>query len=272
MVCIRHFRYVFICCLLSGFSFVHAAPETQASNKMVRVAVASNFKPVLEQLIREFKRQKPASQIQISSASSGVLYAQILRGAPFDLFLSADSLRPTLLEEQGLILANSRLTYALGNLVIWSPDSTIQGIDDLQQYTGKIAIANPELAPFGRASQQTLTALALWPGKRNNVVMANNVLQVAHMLHTGAVKLGMVSASQVKNVPKQQLWVVPEELFTPIVQQIVIINQSKSDSHHLQRVKSFYHYLLSTSGQQIIADNGYGVTSNSVTTDEVTGD
>jgi molybdate transport system substrate-binding protein len=211
------------------------------------------------------------SQIQISSASSGVLYAQILRGAPFDLFLSADSLRPTLLEEQGLILANSRLTYALGKLVLWSSDNAVKGIDDLQRYAGKIAIANPQLAPFGRASQQTLTALALWPSKKNNVVMANNVLQVAHMLHTGAVKLGMVSASQVKNVPKQQLLVVPEELFTPIVQQIVIINQTISDAHHLHSVKSFYHYLLSTNGQQIIADNGYDVTSNSVSIDEVTG-
>ncbi|MFT4939974.1 MAG: molybdate transport system substrate-binding protein [Paraglaciecola sp.] len=272
MVSIRHLSCVFFYSLLLGIFSIHSTAKTHAPNEMVRVAVASNFKPVLEQLIIEFKRLNPASQIQISSASSGVLYAQILRGAPFDLFLSADSLRPTLLEEQGLIEANSRLTYALGQLVLWSSDKSLLNIDELRHYSGKIAIANPELAPFGRASQQTLTALGMWPDKKNNVVMANNVLQVAHMIHSGAVSLGMVSASQVNNVPKQQLWFVPGELFGPIVQQIVILNEAKSDSQHLHRVKSFYRYLLSTKGQQIIAANGYKVAANSVSINELTSD
>jgi molybdate transport system substrate-binding protein len=267
----KYFRYAFICYLLAGISSVQGAPETQPPNEIIRVAVASNFKPALEQLVTEFKRHNPAYQVQISSASSGVLFAQISRGAPFDLFLSADELRPTLLEEQELVVENSRFTYALGKLVFWSSDKAVKSREDLGQYTGKIAMANPELAPFGRASQQALTALVLWPEKKKNIVMANNVLQVAHMLHSGAVKLGLVSASQVNNVPKQQWWYVPKELFTPIVQQMVILNQAKRDSHHLRRVETFYRYLLSAKGQQIIAKNGYAIVSGSFSTNGVTG-
>jgi molybdate transport system substrate-binding protein len=139
----------------------------------------------------------------------------------------------------------------------------VQSIEELNYYLGKIAMANPELAPFGRASQQVLSALATWPVKKNNVVVANNVLQVTHMLHSGAVNLGLVSASQVRNVPEQHLWMVPEELFSPIDQQMVILSKAKSEGPHMLLVKSFYHFILSSNGQQIIADNGYKVSINS---------
>jgi molybdate transport system substrate-binding protein len=156
-----------------------------------------------------------------------------------------------LLEEQGMILANSRFTYARGKLVLWSSGKAVQNLNELQHYAGKIAIANPELAPFGRASQEVLSSVEWWPDKKHDLVMANNVLQVAHMLHSGALNLGMVSASQVKNVPKNQLWFVPEELFSPIDQQMVILSPRSTEEAHMSGVKSFY---------------GYGVTNNSLST------
>ena len=128
----------------------------------VKVAVAANFKPTLVTLIDEYTRMHPRADIRVSSASTGVLYAQINRGAPFDIFLSADSDRPKQLEKSGLVEANTRKNYALGQLVLWRKGFSSVNAESLNTLTGKLAIANPKLAPFGLAAKQAMQKLGTY--------------------------------------------------------------------------------------------------------------
>ncbi|MFT4994079.1 MAG: molybdate transport system substrate-binding protein [Paraglaciecola sp.] len=228
-----------------------------SSDIPVRVAVAANFKPTLQQLINAYGRSRPQANIRVSSASSGVLYAQILRGAPFDLFLSADSKRPKLLQQQGLVEADRLSTYALGQLVLWAPGLAELNVDGIKAYSGKIALANPTLAPFGRASRQTLLKLGLWKRQKNTLIMANNVSQVAQMIDIGAVPMGLVSKSLVRTIGKQHIWQVPDSYYQAIVQQMVILNIAQVSEQHSENVSAFYRYILSPLGQDIIRQNGY---------------
>ena len=114
------------------------------------VAVAANFVPPFREVAMEFEKAT-GHTVQVASGPSGSFYTQIKNGAPFDVFFSADSERPKLLEEEGLAVKGSRFTYAIGRLVLWSPDSDlVKGEDTLRSEKFKhLAIANPKTAPYG---------------------------------------------------------------------------------------------------------------------------
>ncbi|MFQ3236328.1 MAG: molybdate transport system substrate-binding protein [Paraglaciecola sp.] len=238
--------------LLLGFTFAGNAEQK------IRVAVAANFKPTLELIAQEYQQQQPQAKIVVSSASTGVLYAQIQRGAPFDIFLSADSVRPKLLEEQDLTLKGSRQSYALGQLVLWAPDEKLTNNLSLAGLQGKLAIANPQLAPFGQAAKVALQKLTYWEKIEAHLVMTNNVLQVNQLIFSGAAQMGFVALSQVLNVPQHQYWLLPTHYYPPITQEMVILNRGKvGSSRHTQAVSDFFDYILSAQGQGIIRKNGY---------------
>ena len=156
-----------------------ACPVALAADE-VRVAVASNFRPVLQRLAGDFE-SRTGHELLISSGSTGKHYAQIRNGAPFDLFLAADSQRPARLETDGGTVPGSRVTYALGKLVLWSRDATL--VDDSGQVLRdgnfrRLAIANPELAPYGRAARETLEALSAWEVVKTKLVRGENISQV----------------------------------------------------------------------------------------------
>ena len=152
----RLVRKKLLCCL----SLLITLVSPLASAATIRVAVAANFKPVLDVLAEQFE-QKHNARVLVSSASSGILYNQITHGAPFDLFLSADDELPARLEQDGLIVPGSRQTYAYGRLVLWSHLDNPLTLTTLDKYKGRLAIANPALAPYGLAAQQTLEKMNL---------------------------------------------------------------------------------------------------------------
>lgn len=224
----------------------------------VSVAVAANFKPTLALLAQAYKQDHPLGNVVISSASSGVIFAQIQRGAPFDIFLSADSVRPKLLEQQGLTLKGSRQTYARGRLVLWTPSEPHTTKDVLRALEGKLAIANPQLAPFGLAAKVALQRLAYWQQVQQHLVMANNVQQVSQLIASGAAQMGFVALSQVLNVPEGQYWLLPADYYPPITQQMVILARQPADPPgHRLAVRAFYDFILANQGQKIISKNGY---------------
>jgi molybdate transport system substrate-binding protein len=241
-----------VCLLLLGFTL------TGHAEQKVRVAVAANFKPTLERIAQQYHQRQPQAQIVISSASTGVLYAQIQHGAPFDIFLSADSARPKLLEQQGLTFKGSRQNYALGQLVLWAPHEQLTGQNSLAGLQGKLAIANPKLAPFGQAAKVALQRLAYWQSVEPHLVMTNNVQQVNQLMISGAAQMGFVALSQVLDEPRHQYWLLPTHYYPPITQQMVILNRGKTGgAEHVQAVSAFFDYILSTEGQSIIRKNGY---------------
>ena len=139
-----------------------AQPQARADE--VVVAVAANFTGAMKTITTKYTA-RTGNKVTISYGSTGKLYAQIKNGAPFDVFLAADAQRPRLLEDQGQALAGSRFTYAIGQLVLWSPNSEYVDNRGHILHHGEyrhLAIANPKTAPYGAAARDVLLALGLW--------------------------------------------------------------------------------------------------------------
>lgn len=227
----------------------------------LRVAVASNFRSTLE-AIGEIYTAQTGSALVISSASTGVLYSQALFGAPFDALLAADSLRPRRLVESGHALGDSLTTYAYGQLVLaYAPQLAAQGETDvaaLLSRTGiSLAIANPELAPYGRAAREVLEKVPLASDGR--LLTAANVGQAFQMWHSGGADLALVSASYRPNPHLP----IPAGWYTPIAQQAVIL----SSSTEAQRARDFLAFLTGDASRSVIEAHGYR-TSPTADTDE----
>ena len=172
----------------------------------VRVAVASNFADCLEALAPAFE-ESTGHQVIISRGSTGRHFAQIQSGAPFDVFLAADSLRPTLLEEKGLIVPGSRFTYAEGRLALWipgaGPEDKRPAADILRAAEfDHLAIANPRLAPYGLAAKQALESMGLWEDLRSRLVMGQNVGQTWQFVASGNAEMGFRTYPQIITAPK----------------------------------------------------------------------
>ena len=166
----------------------------------VRIAVATNFLATLNEIATTFEKDTGHSAV-VSSGSSGKLYAQIIHGAPFDVFLSADSKRPKLLEDDGLAVTGSRFTYAVGRLTLWSSDPDMikgNGKDVLtnNRFT-RLAIANPKTAPYGVAAKSTLQALGLWDYLYDRLVQGENIGQTFQFVYSKNAEIGFVALSQV---------------------------------------------------------------------------
>jgi len=196
----------------------------------LHVAVAANFTAPLQKLAPMFEKTS-GNKLIISPGSSGQLYTQIKQGAPFDVFLSADTDKPRQLESEGLAVPDSRFIYAVGSLVLWSPKPDL--VDD----DGKIlkapsyhfiGVANPQTAPYGTAAQQVLTQLGLWDrlNQEHRVVIGENITQTWQFAATGNADLAFVALSQVLGDDGRisgSSWRVPQSMYDPIEQGAVII-------------------------------------------------
>lgn len=218
----------------------------------LRVAVASNFLITLEKLADTFAYET-GHRVKVSSGSTGKLYTQIRAGAPYDLFLAADSERPRLLESEGRILPESRMTYARGQLAFWSREAGIEiSFDVLQSNPPKrLALANAKTAPYGRAAEQALKSLDL-DSLGSLRVRGENISQTFQLVYSGAAELGLVAYSLVLAQQSGSSWLIPTENYEPIEQQMVIVKRTKQP----ELARQFQQWML-TKGRQIILDDGY---------------
>jgi molybdate transport system substrate-binding protein len=224
------------------------------------VAVAANFTEVAEALKQRFEAAS-GHRLTISAGSTGKLYAQITNGAPYDLLLAADAEHPALIETSGRGVAGTRFTYAVGRLTLWSADAARIGTDGAAALRAgafrHLAIANPKLAPYGAAAQQTLEALGLWNGVQGKVVQGENIGQVFSMVSTGNAEMGFVALSYVlspRNAKKGSRWDVPADLYQPIKQDAVLLAHGKSNP----AAAAFLGYLKTAETRRFIAAFGYG--------------
>jgi molybdate transport system substrate-binding protein len=196
----------------------------------LHVAVAANFSAPLQKLTALYERSS-GDHLIASAGSSGQLYAQIKQGAPFDLFLSADTDKPRLLENEGLAVGGSRFVYAIGALVLWSPQPGLVDSDGKVLEAGHyrfIAVANPQTAPYGTAAQQALTARNLWDrlNQDKKIVIGENITQTWQFAVTGSADMAFVALSQVVDTDGSiagSSWRVPENLYAPIEQAAVAL-------------------------------------------------
>lgn len=244
-----------IAVLACGCSRHPSAEEANRTSEAVRIAVASNFAGPAAQLARAFEKQHPGAKVELSSGASGKLYAQIVNGAPFDIFLSADGERPQKLEADGHAVARSRVQYALGRLVLVGPGMkmAVDGPSVLRKGEFEhLAIANPETAPYGRAAQQVLTKLGLWEKLRPRLVRGENITQAYQFVTSGGAELGFVALAL---VPKDERprWDVPPALHEPIRQDAVLLARAK-----LSLAQDFMAFLKSPGAKTMIRAAGYG--------------
>ena len=236
--------------------WILALPQVVWSGE-VHVAVASNFLNPLKEIAASYK-QDTGDRLILISGSTGKLYAQARHGAPFDVLLAADSKRPALLEREGVGVMGTRFTYAVGALVLWSLEpGRVRGEESLAQMNkGKLAIANPKTAPYGRAAQQALEGLGLWEKLQPLLVRGENIAQTLQFVATGNARLGFVAKSQMKD-PRFKLkgssWEVPVDMHEPILQQAILLKPGFTNAS----AKQFVKYLQGPVAKKIIENYGY---------------
>ena len=245
--------------LRAHFLLAALLPCTLLADDIVTVAVASNFAKTAAELSLAF-REMAAVQVRISPGSTGKLYAQIINGAPFDLFLSADTERPLLLEKSGHAVNGSRQTYAIGSLVLWSRDERLRGRDcrevlERGDYLW-LALANPKTAPYGAAAREFLEEASLWESASQRAVFGENIAQTLQFVATGNATLGFVSLSQTTSpdLPAATCtWTVPATSRTSLHQQLVLLERARGNAG----ARRFLEFLSTPAAKKIIVRNGY---------------
>ena len=221
------------------------------------IAVASNFVPTAEVLVDDFS-QATGHEARISAGSTGKLHAQIVHGAPYDIFLSADEQSPRMLEESGHTVADTRFVYARGKLVLWSAyegASCSFHFDDLG--AARVAIANPTTAPYGRAAKEFLELTGGWNKISSQVVYGENVAQALHFAATANARYAIVARSQAID-PKLPtagcMRHIPEETYMAVKQAAVLLQRAGDND----AARAFLAYLQSDAARDTIRRMGYG--------------
>ena len=241
--------------------FAILAPLISTADESLTIAVASNFQATAREIAAEFTK---ATQIpiRISAGSTGKLYAQIVNGAPYDLFLAADAARPKLLEDRNATVRGSRVTYAIGSLVLWSTDRALKSGDCLQALESgsykHLAIANPLTAPYGIAAKEFLQASGIYDDASSRLVYGENISQTLHFVASGNATLGLIALSQVEGglpVTATCSWRVPNAMYAAIEQQAVMLGASGN----LNAAQRFMEFLQAPPAVAILERRGYTV-------------
>lgn len=223
----------------------------------VRAAVAANFTVPVQKIAEQFQADTGHS-VKASYGSTGKFYSQIRNGAPFDVLLAADDTTPDRIGKEGLGDAASRFTYAIGKLVLWSkkPGYVDARGEVLRGKFDKLAIANPRLAPYGVAAQETLESLGLWSGLQGRIVMGESISQTQQFADSGNADLAFIALSQTlkdgKTIEGSQ-WVVPGHLFNPIRQDAIMLTSVQDR----EATEAFMKYLKGAKAIAIIKSFGY---------------
>ncbi len=221
----------------------------------LRIAAASDLQVVLPKLGASFQALRGVG-VQPTFLSSGVLARQIEQGAPFDLFLSADESYVGNLARQGTIRPDSVRNYARGSLALVihrAVRTPIETLADLARPEVKrIALANPETAPYGRAGKQALQRSGLWESLQPRIVLAESVRQALHYAQKGEVEAALVGRA-IAGVPDVRVLEVDPGLYDPIVQAMGIV----ADSPHRDEARAFAAFILDDQGQSILRDHGF---------------
>ncbi len=239
--------------LLAVLCILIAVPAAADS---ARIAVAANFAEPMQEISRLFAAT--GHELTASTGSTGQFYAQIRNGAPFDALLAADRATPERLEREGHAVAGSRFTYALGKLALYGATARVTGPESLRGEFRKLAIANPELAPYGAAAREALIALKLWEVVQPKLVLGQNIGQAFQFVATGNAELGFVALSQLKgpHAPANgSHWTVPENLYRPIQQDAVLLRRGADNA----AARAFLDFVRGAKAHQVIAAYGYGV-------------
>jgi molybdate transport system substrate-binding protein len=240
-----------------------------ASAEQLTIAAAADLNYALKDLSARFEQQT-GNKVALSFGASGNLYAQIQNGAPYDLFFSADASYPEKLAEAGLIDKSSLRPYATGHLVLWLPQTmsafaihggaTRERIAQLllRPEVKRIAIANPEHAPYGRAAMSALQQLGVEDKVKGKLVLGENVSQAVQFAQSGNAQTALISLSLALSPPMKSAgdyWELPADSYPEIEQVAGIIAASR----HKEAARAFLEFVQSGEGAAILKRYGFAV-------------
>jgi len=233
-------------------------PVAGALADEVRVAVAANFTAPAQRIAADFERST-GHKLLLSIGSTGKFTAQIRNGAPYEVLLSADSETPERLQAEHLAVAGTRITYAIGKLVLWSPRPGVVDANGNVLRTGHfshLAIADPALAPYGAAAVQTMRALGLYDRLHDRIVQGENIGQAFQFVASGNAELGFVALSQIENDGRLRggsSWLVPGSMYSTLSQDAVLLEPGRDSA----AAKEFLDWLVESGAREVIRAYGY---------------
>lgn len=243
-----------------------AAGSAHAAEQLT-IAVASNFQTTAKEIAARFSATTDIA-VRISSGSTGSLYARIVNGAPYDIFLAADTARPQLLEEGGFAIENSSFVYASGRLVLWSADPRFRDRDCSEDLASgaftHLAIANPRTAPYGLAAKSFLQSQQLWDSVSDRLVVGENIAQTFQFVATGNATLGLIAASQIidnASVETTCIVMISEQTAgdVQIHQAAVVLSASQNKS----AAKRFMRFMQTSDVAALLVQHGYRASADS---------
>jgi molybdate transport system substrate-binding protein len=243
-------------------AFFVAQGEARAQGKEIRVAAAADLKFAMEELAGQFEKQT-ATKVNASYGSSGNFFSQLQNGAPFDLFFSADIEYPRKLEAAGLAAPGTLYEYAAGRIVLWTPANSKVDVANrnwkalLDARVEKIAIANPEHAPYGRAAVAALQDAGIYDFVKAKLVYGENISQAAQFVQSGNAQAGIIALSLAISPPMRDgtRWEIPKEMYPAIEQGAIILKGAKNKD----AARAFLEFLKSTSGRIILMKYGFAL-------------
>lgn len=222
----------------------------------ITVAAAADLHQALDEVVAAYRHDHPDSRIDVTYGSSGNLLTQIEQGAPFEIFFSADSSYPQQLVEHGKA-SGTPVPYALGHLVMWSASIDMKGVqvaDLAQAKFGRIAIANPQHAPYGKRAEQALRAAGIWDRVQPRLVFGDNIAQTAQFAQSGNAQVGLVAESLVLGSSvKGSFAAVPPSLYEPLKQSFVITQRGANSA----LAQDFARYVQSAPAKAILSRYGF---------------
>ncbi|HYR90573.1 MAG TPA: molybdate ABC transporter substrate-binding protein [Terriglobia bacterium] len=236
-------------CLLAAFP-LHA--------EEFGVAAASDLNFAIKEIIQEFEHNT-GHKVRLTLGSSGNFYAQIKNGAPFDVFLSADLNYPQQLERSGQAVAGSTFVYGIGRIALWVPPRSKIDLEKVRMQVlldpsvKKIAIANPEHAPYGRAAIAAMEEAGVYSRVKEKLVLGENISQAAQFVQSGAAEIGVIALSIVLSEPMRsgKHWIVPTDTYPKLEQGAVLVKRAGPGA------RAFHEWLRGPQARKVFEKYGF---------------
>lgn len=236
-----------------------------AHAEKINIAAAADLKFALDEIIAEFPLKRSADEVTVTYGSSGKFFTQIQHGAPFDLYFSADIALPRTLVKSGFA-ASDVMPYAVGRLVLWRPHfdaakMTLASLTDPK--VTRIAIANPQHAPYGQRAEEALRAAGVWPQIFPKLVYGENIAQTAQFVQTGNAQVGLLALSLALSPPlaKQgSYWLIPDTLHQPLEQGFIITRRAANNA----LAHRFADYLRTPAARTVLVRYGFTLPGEAV--------
>ncbi len=241
---------------LLGFAFATALAVAPVQAGTVNAAVAANFTQVAETIGADFTAAT-GHEVVFSFGATGGLYTQITQAAPFDVFLAADDARTHTAIEEGFGVEGTEFTYAVGKVVLYSPEIDVTDGEAVLRENAfhHIAIADPATAPYGAAGMAVLASLGLTDAVAPKIVTGENITQTLQFVDSGSAEIGFVALSQVADKPAEQVWHAPQAAYPAIRQNAVLLTVGEAN----EAARAFLDYLRSDAAIAVIRAAGYEV-------------